>query len=229
MGTASSCGAGAHRLVAAPGVEHLEGDQQPERAGGCAHETGAVTGDGVDRHPRQVGEVREEGAERHVLAEGHPVDLLEHADDVAVGPPGHDLVAEGGGGRGLGDADEEGRVEPPGQPAQERRLRGARQRAVERHHVFGPQDEPGEGRAVATADVAASWAAKTVRGRDLLLAQAPLPAALDQGDAQRPDGRPAIGCHRADHDQCDEADDDRDGPDDRRARRRGCGARPRHE
>ena len=87
-------GAGPHRFVAAAGVEDLEGDQEPEGPGRRAQQAGAVAGDGVDGDAREVGEVREEGAERHVLAEGHPVHLLEHADDVAARPPGHDLVAE---------------------------------------------------------------------------------------------------------------------------------------
>ena len=165
MGTVSSCAPARTDCVAPAGVEDLERHEEPERAGRRAHETRAVAGDGVDRHARQIGEVREERAERHVLTEGHPVHLLEHADDVAAGSPGDDLVAERGGRRRLGHPGEERGVELAGQPLQQRRLRRARQRPVERDDVLGPHDQlrGRVGRCV-TRRVAASWAANTDAG-----------------------------------------------------------------
>ena len=121
---------GPHGRVAAVRVEDLEADQEPERPGRCAHEPAPVPGDGIERDAGEVGEVGEEGAVGHVLAEGHPVHLLEHADDAAVGAPGHDLVAEGRGAHRRRHPDEQRRVQPAGQAGQERRLGRAGQWSV---------------------------------------------------------------------------------------------------
>ncbi len=80
--------------------------------------------------------------------------------------------------------------------------------------VLGPQDEPGGGAGRGHGGRRRQLGGEDGGGRDLLLAQAPLPAPLHQGDAQRPHGRPAVGRHRADHGQRDDADDDGGGPDD---------------
>ena len=135
-------GAGAHGLVATPRVEDLEGHHETERAGRRAHQAGAVSRDRIGGHARQVGKVREERAIGHVLAEGHPVHLLEDADDPSGGSPRHHHVAERRRGRWLCHSDDERGVELLGQVAQQGRLGRARQRPVEGDHVLGPEDEP---------------------------------------------------------------------------------------
>ena len=94
VGTTSSSAPARTEVRLRFGVEHLEGDQEPERPGRSAHEPAAVPGHGIERDLGQVGEVGEERAVGHVLAERHPVHLLEDTDDAALGTPGHDLVAE---------------------------------------------------------------------------------------------------------------------------------------
>ena len=152
-----------------------------------------MPGDGVDRHAGEIGQVREEGAVGHVLAERHPVHLLEGAHDVAPGAPGHDLVAEGGGRRGLGDADDERRAERGGQPTEQRGLRGAGQRAVEGHDVLGPQHEAGGG--VGRGDPRRRRQLGLVdrRRRDLLLAQPALPPPWTRATRTVPTGEPPSG------------------------------------
>ena len=57
---------------------------------------GAMAGDGIGRHFGQVGEMRNEGAIGHVLAERDPMHFFEGVDNPAVGRPDHDLIAERG-------------------------------------------------------------------------------------------------------------------------------------
>ena len=67
--------------------------------------------------------------------------------------------------------------------------------------------------------MARTWAAKTVAGGDLLLVEAPPPAALHRGHRDGPHSRPAVGGQRTERDG--EAEPDENG-----GARRDGGARP---
>ena len=119
--------------------------------------------------------------------------LLEHAHDPATRPPGDDLVAERGARGRLRDPHDERGAQLPGEPAQQRRLRRARERPVERHHVLRPEHQlrrRAEGR-----DAEARRELRRVDrgGRDLLLAQPTLPTTLDQRHPHGAHRAPAIG------------------------------------
>ena len=149
-----------------------------------------MPGDRIERDAGEVGEVGEERAVGHVLAEGHPVHLLEHPDDAAVGAPGHDLVAEGRRAHRCRHPDEQRRVQPPGQPGEQHRLGRAGQRSGQGDHVLGPHHQL---RSRVGMDALHGGDLRVVhRGRrDLLLAHAAGAAPLDEGrTAPCPPGAP---------------------------------------
>ena len=73
-----------------------------------------MPGDGVDRHAREVGEVREEGAVAARTRRRAPGGPSRTRPRCARPAPGHHLVAEGGGRRRFGDAGHEGGVRAGG-------------------------------------------------------------------------------------------------------------------
>ena len=90
VGNSQELGAGAHRLVARPAKKTSKETSSPSGPAGVGMRPVPFRG----RHragPRQIGEMGEEGG-GHVLAEGNPVDLFEHAHDVAAWSPGHDSL-----------------------------------------------------------------------------------------------------------------------------------------
>ncbi len=132
-----------HALPRAVGEEDLPGDRHGdaphpprdvEARGPLAHECIPV-GEGVARQGL------EERAERHVLAEGHPVHLVVAVEDPAVVADEHGGVAEGVGSGALDRPDDEGRIEPPGDLAHLGGPRVVDEVAFRVDDVLRPHDE----------------------------------------------------------------------------------------
>ena len=124
------------------------------------------------------------------------MDLLVAGHDGAVGPEGHDLVAERRGGRGLGHPDHQGGVQAsgPGRPA---RPRSASRSGACRGTPRPPARAPARARVPPSARsmsrVAGNWAASTTAGSICDLREAAHPAALDGGGCDRAHRRAAVG------------------------------------
>ncbi|MCB1300224.1 MAG: hypothetical protein KDB28_02870, partial [Tetrasphaera sp.] len=166
--------------VAAPGgEEHLPGDDHAEPARRGVHDRGGVAGEGVAAGQLAV-EPLEEAAQRDVLAEGHPLDLVVAVDDAAVRGVDHGGVEEVVGGA-LDHADDEGGVELAGQRRQLLVLPVHLEAALDADHVLGPQDEvDGTVDVLTGGEVALEDLALVGVGRPRPLGA----AALDDGDVE---------------------------------------------
>ena len=204
-GNGQQLGAGPDRLVAAPGVEDLEGDQEPQGAGGGAHEA-RCRGRGRRRPARRRGRRsarRTSGAARtRRRAPGAPSRRRRRCG--RSGPQATTSLRN--------EVVDAGSVTPTSSVVWS--CRASRLRSA----AWG---DPASGRSSATTSSGHSTRAgagcgrghgerrrqlcgETELGDDLLLAQAPLPATLHQGDAQGPERRSAVGRDRAHDGQHDD-------------------------
>ena len=136
-----SCPPALDARAPAVGEEHLVGNEHSETARRRPHQPTPRSHDGVPGNRLEIREVGKERPPRDVLPERDPVDLLEDGDEGAGWGVRDDLVSEAGRADRLGDARDEGRVEPPGDAGELRRLRRAPERLVERDDVLGPEHE----------------------------------------------------------------------------------------
>ena len=161
----------------------------------CASARSPCPGTASRGHAGEAGEVREEGPVGHVLAEGHPVHLLERSDDASVGPQATTSLRN--------VFDDAGSVTPTSSVARSRR--------APRATAWPPEaSRPGVGRAPprprarrrgrrasrAMPRGGGELGPKTETGGTSSWLTPRSPSALDQRHAERADGSSPVGSSR---------------------------------
>ena len=215
VGTASSSAPARTEAWLRSGVEDLEGDQEAERAGRRAHEAACrVRARRRSARPRGRRSARRRSGTGTYSPKGTRCTFSKTPTMCPSRTPGHDLVAEGRGRRRLGDPDQQRGARARG-PAgsSSRRLRASRPAAGR-----GRRRPRATARARARADRTVTPSRRELRvvdrrGRRPAPCSAPLAAALDERDPQRPDGGRRRGPRRRRRPAATQPGADHDGPD----------------
>ena len=217
-GNGQQLGTGADRLVAAPGVEDLEGDQESQAvrrgcASGPCHGRATASSGTPDRSAKCAKKERS----GTYSPKGTRCTFSKTPTMWPFGPQATTSLRN--------EVVDAGSVTPtssvvwslPGQPAQERRLGRPGQRAVERHDVLGPQHEVRDGMGVGHGE-ASPRAARRGRklGETCSLLRPRCPPPCTRATRNGPHRRTAVGRDQADDGQHDDPRRDDEGADEHR-------------